>query len=123
MNRDRGAGPDRIQAVISRDRPAAGPVADPVQTPVSRDRAILQVPNCENGLQTLVGPDGGDMLDSAGTGDKRVFAGSVSGGRESQAGENHSEPPPTNPILIPPQQVGSEPAGSAAQDGPHDTRT
>ncbi|XP_017278587.1 NK1 transcription factor related 2-like,b [Kryptolebias marmoratus] len=104
MNRDRGAGPDGIQAVISRDRTAAGPVADLVQPPMSRDRAVLQVPNCADGLQTLVGPDNGDMLDSAGTGDKRIFSGSVSGGREAQAGENHSEPPPTNPVLVPQQQ-------------------
>lgn len=103
MNRDRGAGPDGIQTVTNRDRTAAGPVADPVQPPMNRDRAVLQVPNCENGLHTLVGPDGGD---SAGTGDKRVFASSVSGGREAQAGENHSEPLPTNPVLVPPQQVG-----------------
>ncbi|XP_037531947.1 NK1 transcription factor-related protein 1 [Nematolebias whitei] len=104
MNRDRGAGPDGIQAVINRDRTAAGHLEDPVQTPLSRDKAVLQVPNCGDGLQTLVGPDSGDMLDSAGTVDKRIFSGSVSGGREAQAVENHTEPPPTNPVLVPPQQ-------------------
>ncbi|XP_015813820.3 NK1 transcription factor-related protein 1 [Nothobranchius furzeri] len=106
MNRDRGAvpGPDGLQTVTNRDRTAAGPVTDTVQQSVSRDRAVLQVPNGIEGVQTLVGPESGDMLDPGGTGEKRIFPGAGSGGREGQTGENNSEPPPTNPVLVPPQQ-------------------
>lgn len=102
---------------MNRDR-TAGHLEDPVQPPLSRDQ-VLQVPNCGNGLQTLVGPDSGDILDSAGTVDRRIFSGSVSGGREVQAGENHTEPPPTNPVQVPPQQVGASepPGGSGSQSG------
>lgn len=106
MNRDRavpGPGTDGVQTVISRDRVAAGPVADAVQSVMSRDRAV-QAPGGD-GVQTVVGPDSADMLDGAAAGDKRLFSSAVAGGRDAQAGENHTEPPPTNPVLAPPQQV------------------
>lgn len=104
MNRDRaGPGPvaDGAQTVISRDRAAAGPVADAVQPVMSRDRAVPAP--CGDGVQTVVGPESGDMLDGGAAGEKRLFSGA--GGRDAQAVENHSEPPPTNPVLAPPQQV------------------
>ncbi|XP_042348723.1 NK1 transcription factor-related protein 1 [Plectropomus leopardus] len=107
MNRDRavpGPGADGVQTVISRDRAVAGPVADAVQPVMSRDRAV-PVPGGGDGVQTVVGPDSGDMLlDGGAPGEKRLFSNAVAGGRDAQAGENHSEPPPTNPVLAPPQQ-------------------
>ncbi|XP_070769827.1 NK1 transcription factor-related protein 1 [Enoplosus armatus] len=105
MNRDRavpGPGADGVQTVISRDRPAAGPVADAVQPVMSRDRAV-PAPGGD-GVQTMVSPDSGDMLDGGAAGEKRLFSNAVAGGRDAQAVENHSEPPPTNPVLAPPQQ-------------------
>uniref|UniRef100_A0A3Q3KRX4 Homeobox domain-containing protein n=1 Tax=Monopterus albus TaxID=43700 RepID=A0A3Q3KRX4_MONAL len=105
MNRDRavpGPGADGVQAVISRERAVAGPVADAVQPVMSRDRAV-PAPGGD-GVQTVVGPDNGDMLDGGAAGEKRLFSNAVPGGRDAQAVENHSEPPPTNPVLAPPQQ-------------------
>ncbi|XP_034454696.1 NK1 transcription factor related 2-like,b [Hippoglossus hippoglossus] len=102
MNRDRavpGPGGEGVQAVISRERAVAGPVADAVQSAMSRDRA----PDGD-GIQTVVGPDSGDVLDGVAAGDKRLFSNAVAGGRDVQAGENHSEPAPTNPVLVPPPQ-------------------
>lgn len=104
MNRDRagpgpGPGADGVQTVICRDRATAGPgVADSTQTAMSRDRAI-PAPDGD-GVQTVVGPDNGDLLD----GEKRLFSNAVAPGRDAQATENHTEPP-TNPVLAPPQQV------------------
>ena len=103
MNRDRavpGPGGEGVQAVISRERAVAGPVADAVQSVMSRDRA----PDGD-GIQTVVGPDSGDGLDGVAAGEKRLFSNAVAGGRDVQAGENHSEPAPTNPVLVPPPQV------------------
>ncbi|XP_018549881.1 NK1 transcription factor-related protein 1 [Lates calcarifer] len=105
MNRDRavpGPGADGVQTVISRDRAVAGPVADAVQPVMSRDRAI-PAPDGD-GIQTVVGPDGGDVLDGVAAGEKRLFSNAAAGGRDAQAVENHTEPPPTNPVLVPPQQ-------------------
>ncbi|XP_069027435.1 NK1 transcription factor-related protein 1 [Embiotoca jacksoni] len=105
MNRDRavpGPGTDGVQTVISRDRAVAGPVADVAQPVMSRDRAV-PAPGGGDGVQTLVCPDSGDMLDGS-TGEKRLYSSAVAGGRDTQAVENHSEPPPTNPVLAPPQQ-------------------
>ncbi|XP_070693529.1 NK1 transcription factor-related protein 1 [Pempheris klunzingeri] len=105
MNRDRavpGPGTDGVQTVISRDRAVAGSVADAVQPVMSRDRAVPAT--CGDGVQTVVGPDSGDVLDGGAAGEKRLFPSTVTGGRDAQAVENHSEPPPTNPVLAPPQQ-------------------
>ncbi|XP_029297075.1 NK1 transcription factor-related protein 1 [Cottoperca gobio] len=105
MNRDRavpGPGADGVQTVISRDRAVPGPVADAVQPVMSRDRAV-PAPGGD-GVQTVVGPDSGDMLDGGAAGEKRLYTNAVAGGRDAQAVENHSEPPPTNPVLAPPQQ-------------------
>ncbi|KAE8285751.1 NK1 transcription factor-related protein 2 Homeobox protein SAX-1 NKX-1.1 [Larimichthys crocea] len=105
MNRDRavpGPGADGVQTVINRDRVVAGPVADTVQPVMSRDRAVPAPAG--DGIQTVVGPDSGDMLDGSAAGEKRLFSNAVAGGRDSQVVENHSEPPPTNPVLAPPQQ-------------------
>ena len=105
MNRDRagpGPGPDGPQAAMCRDRAPAGPGAEPGQAVPSRDRAA----GGADAAQTLVGPDGGaDALDGGSAADHRLFSGALAGGRDAQAGENHSEPPPTNPVLVPPQQV------------------
>ncbi len=106
MNRDRavpGPGADGVQTVISRDRAVAGPVADAVQSVMNRDKAVAAPGG--DGVQTVVGPDSGDMLDGGTAGEKRLFSNAVAGGRDAQAVENHSEPPPTNPVLAPPQQV------------------
>uniref|UniRef100_A0A3P8RXH7 NK1 transcription factor related 2-like,b n=1 Tax=Amphiprion percula TaxID=161767 RepID=A0A3P8RXH7_AMPPE len=100
MNRDRavpGPGADGVQTVISRDRAGAGPVADAVQPVMSRDRAVPAPGGGGDGVQTVVGPDGGDLLDGGAAGEKRLFSGAVA----AQAAENHSEPPPTNPVLGP----------------------
>ncbi|TDH07848.1 hypothetical protein EPR50_G00110270 [Perca flavescens] len=105
MNRDRagpGPGADGVQTVISRDRAAAGPVSEPVQAVMSRERAV-PAPGGD-GVQTVVGPDSGDLLDGGAAGNKRLFSSAGPGGRDAQAVENHSEPPPTNPVLAPPQQ-------------------
>ncbi|KAM9376176.1 NK1 transcription factor-related protein 1 [Pholidichthys leucotaenia] len=106
MNRDRavpGAGVDGApQTVMSRDRDrsAAGPVLTE-----SRDRAVPAPGGGGDGVQTVVVcPDGVDMLDGGAAGEKRLFSGAVAGGRDAQAVENHTEPPPTNPVLVPPQQ-------------------
>ncbi|XP_060905056.1 NK1 transcription factor-related protein 1 [Labrus mixtus] len=105
MNRDRavpGHGADGVQTVISRDRAVAGPVVtDAVHPVMSRDRVA---PAPGEGLQTVVGPDSQDILDGGAAGEKRLFSNALAGGRDAQAGENHSEPPPTNPVLAPPQQ-------------------
>lgn len=106
MNRDRavpGPGADGVQTVISRDRAVAGPMAEAVLPVMSRDRAE-PAPGGE-GVQTVVGPDSGDMLDGGAAGEKRLFSNAVAGGRDAQVMENRSEPPPTNPVLAPPQQV------------------
>ncbi|XP_038554532.1 NK1 transcription factor related 2-like,b [Micropterus salmoides] len=97
-----GPGADGVQTVISRDRAVAGPVADAVQPVMSRDRAV-PAPGGD-GVQTVVGPDSGDMLDGGAAGEKRIFSNTGAGRRDAQAVENHSEPPPTNPVLAPPQQ-------------------
>ncbi|KAK5865302.1 hypothetical protein PBY51_016477 [Eleginops maclovinus] len=105
MNRERavpGPGADGVQTVISRDRSASGPLADAVQPVMSRDRAVPG-PGVD-GIQTVVGPDSGDILEGGAAGEKRLFSSAGTGGRDAQAGENHSEPPPTNPVLAPPQQ-------------------
>ncbi|XP_071313895.1 NK1 transcription factor-related protein 1 [Trachinotus anak] len=105
MNRDRavpGPGADGVQTVICRDRAVAGPVADAPQPVMSRDRAI-PAPDGD-GIQTVVGSDSGDLLDGVAAGEKRLFSNAVAGSRDAQAGENHTEPPPTNPVLAPPQQ-------------------
>uniref|UniRef100_A0A3Q0SVP8 NK1 transcription factor related 2-like,b n=1 Tax=Amphilophus citrinellus TaxID=61819 RepID=A0A3Q0SVP8_AMPCI len=99
MNRDRavpGPGADGAQTVISRDRAAAGPVTDAVQSVMSRDRA-LPAPSGGDGVQTVVCPDSGDLLEGGAGGEKRLFSSATAGGRDAQAVENHSEPPPTNP--------------------------
>lgn len=107
MNRERavpGPGADGVQTVISRDRAVAGPVTDTVQPVMNRDRAV-PLPGGD-GVLTVVSPDGGDMLDGGGGADKRLFPNNAAaGGSDPQAMENHTEPPPTNPVLVPPQQV------------------
>lgn len=119
MNRDRavtGPGKDGVQTVISRDRAApAGPVAEAVQSVMTRER-VVPAPG-RDGVQTVVSPDSADILDGAGAGagtgtgggagggEKQLFSSAVTGGRDAQAVENHTEPPPTNPVLAPPQQV------------------
>ncbi|XP_029367855.1 NK1 transcription factor-related protein 1 [Echeneis naucrates] len=105
MNRDRavpGPGADGAQTVICRDRAVAGPMTDVAHPVMSRERA-LAVPDGD-GLQTVVGPDSGDLLDGVAAGEKRLFPNAVNGDRDAQAVENHTEPPPTNPVLAPPQQ-------------------
>ncbi|XP_034399722.1 NK1 transcription factor related 2-like,b [Cyclopterus lumpus] len=100
MNRDRavtGPGADGVQTAISRDRAVAGPVANTVQPVMSRDRA-LPAPGGD-GVQTVVSPDSGGAA-----AEKRLFSNAVTGSRDAQAVENHLEPPPTNPVLAPPQQ-------------------
>ncbi|XP_072252395.1 NK1 transcription factor-related protein 1 [Leuresthes tenuis] len=100
MNRDRavpGPGSDGVQAVINRDRATAGPTVDGVQSVMSRDRAV------PDGVQTLVGPESGDVVEGGAVGE-RLFTGAVVGSRDAQSMENHSEHPPTNPVLAPPQQ-------------------
>ncbi|XP_068447620.1 NK1 transcription factor-related protein 1 [Clinocottus analis] len=105
MNRDRavtGPGVDGVQPVISRERAAAGLVADTVQPVMSRDRA-LPAPGGD-GVQTVVGPECGDVLPAGAATEKRLFSSAVAGSRDAQAGDNHLEPAPTNPVLAPPQQ-------------------
>lgn len=107
MNRDRavsGPGADGVQTITNRDRAVAGPVVtDAAQPAMSRDRAA-SAPGGD-GIQTVVGPDSQEILDGGAAGEKRFFTNAIAGGRDAQAGENHSEPPPTNPALAPPQQV------------------
>lgn len=88
---------------MNRDRAAPGPGADAVQPVVSRDRAAAAP--CGDGIQTVVGPDGTDMLDGSTAGEKRLISNVMAGGREAQAVENPTEPPPTNPVFVAPQQV------------------
>ncbi|XP_034036774.1 NK1 transcription factor related 2-like,b [Thalassophryne amazonica] len=104
MNRDRAVpgppGGDGVHTVLSRDRVLPGPPGgDGVQTVMTRDRAVPG-PGAD-GVQTVVGPDGGDILDGVAAGDKRLFSGVGTGGRDTQAAENPSEAPP---VLVPPQQ-------------------
>lgn len=94
---------DKESKLANRDRAAPGPVADKSQPVMSRDRAV-PTPGGD-GVQTVVGPDSGDMLDGGAVGEKRLISNAVAGGREAQVVENPSEPPPTNPVLAPPQQV------------------
>ncbi|XP_030002211.1 NK1 transcription factor-related protein 1 [Sphaeramia orbicularis] len=105
MNRDRavpGPGTEGVQTVINRDRVAQVPGVDAVQSVMSRDRAVPAAG--VDGVQTVVSPDSGDLLDGGAATEKRLFSNAVAGGRDAQAVENHSEPPPTNPVLAPPQQ-------------------
>lgn len=88
---------------MNRDRAAPGPVTDAAQPVMSRDRTVAAPGG--DGVQTVVSSDSGDMLDGGTAGDKRLISNAVAGGREAQVGENPSEPPPTNPVLVPPQQV------------------
>uniref|UniRef100_A0A3Q2V0H7 NK1 transcription factor related 2-like,b n=1 Tax=Haplochromis burtoni TaxID=8153 RepID=A0A3Q2V0H7_HAPBU len=73
---------------------------DAVPPVMSRDRA-LPAPSGGDGVQTVVSPDSGDLLDGAAAGEKRLFSSATAGGRDAQATENHSEAPPTNPVLGP----------------------
>lgn len=88
---------------MNRDRAAPGPVADAVQPIMSRDRAVAAP--CGDGVQTVVGTDGTDILDGGCAGEKRLISNVMAGSREVQAVENPTEPPPTNPVLVAPQQV------------------
>lgn len=88
---------------MNRDRAAPGPVTDAAQPVMSRDRTVAAPGG--DAAQTVVSPDSGDILDGGTAGDKRLISNAVAGGREAQIGENPSEPPPTNPVLVPPQQV------------------
>lgn len=88
---------------MNRDRVAPGPVADAVQSVVSRDRAVAAP--CGDGIQTVVGPDSTDMLDGGNAGEKRLISNVMVGSREAQVVENSTEPPPTNQVLVAPQQV------------------
>lgn len=88
---------------MNRDRGAPGPVADAVQPVMSRDRAVAA--SCGDGIQTVVGPDGTDMLDGSNAGEKRLISNVMARSREAQAVENPTEPPPTNPVFVAPQQV------------------
>lgn len=88
---------------MNRDRAAPGPVADAVQPIMSRDRAVAAP--CGDGVQTVVGTDGTDILDGGTAGEKRLISNVMAGSREVQAVENPTEPPPTNPVLVAPQQV------------------
>lgn len=81
------------------ERAAPGPVVDAVQPVMSRDRAVAAP--CADGIQTVVG-----LLDGSNSGEKRLM--SNAGSREAQAVENPTEPPPTNPVLVAPQQVQME---------------
>ncbi|XP_061582426.1 NK1 transcription factor-related protein 1-like [Cololabis saira] len=116
MNRDRagpGPGADGVQAGMCRgDRALAGPLVLVV------DSGQPRASNSVDGAQTLVGPAGdpaggdpaGEPLQDGGggalpgPGEQRLFSGALAGGRDAHPGENHSEPPPTNPVLAPPQQ-------------------
>uniref|UniRef100_A0A3Q3XBE2 Homeobox domain-containing protein n=1 Tax=Mola mola TaxID=94237 RepID=A0A3Q3XBE2_MOLML len=51
-----------------------------------------------DGVHTVVGPDGGEVLD----GEKRLMCDPVAAGRDAQVAENPSETPPTNPVLAQP---------------------
>lgn len=51
-----------------------------------------------DGVHTVVGPDG----------EERLMCNPVAPGRDPQGAENPSEPPPTNPVLAQPQQVGKQ---------------
>ncbi|XP_041654137.1 NK1 transcription factor related 2-like,b [Cheilinus undulatus] len=84
---------------MNRDRSVPGHGSDSVQPVMSRDRA-----ETGDGIQTVVCPDSQDILDGGVAGEKRLFSSAVAGGRDGQAGESHSEPPPTNPVIPPPQQ-------------------
>ncbi|XP_029020759.1 NK1 transcription factor-related protein 1 [Betta splendens] len=105
MNRERavpGPGAEGVQTVISQNRATAGPVTDAVQPAMNRDR-VVSTPGGD-GIQTMVNQDSGDLLDGGAAGEKRLFSNAVPGGRDAQVVENHTEPPPTNPVLVPPQQ-------------------
>ncbi|KAK7922146.1 hypothetical protein WMY93_009048 [Mugilogobius chulae] len=94
---------------MNRDRTAPGPVVDVVQPGANRDRVAQvagvsrdRVPSAGDGLQTVVVPDGADVLDAGAEGEKRHVSNGVSSARDAQAVDNHSDP--TNPALAPPQQ-------------------
>lgn len=70
---------------------------------MNRDRAAAAP--CGDGIQTVVGTDGTDMLDGRNAGEKRLISNVMAVSREAQAVENPTEPPPTNPVIIAPQQV------------------
>lgn len=101
MNRDRAVPGPGADTVLSRDRVAAGGTG--VGADMSRDRPAGPG---GDGVQTVVGPDNGDGLDGGVAGDKRLFSNPVTAGRDVQVPENHTDPPPTNPVLAQPQQVG-----------------
>lgn len=78
------------QPVMSRDRAAAAPGGEALQTGLSSEEA----PPADGG------PAADKRLLSSG-----VVVVAVAAREAQQAGENPSEPPPTNPVLVPPQQV------------------
>ncbi|XP_047441327.1 NK1 transcription factor-related protein 1 isoform X2 [Mugil cephalus] len=104
---------------MNRDRAVPGPGADAdtVQPVMSRERGVPA--SGGDGVQTVVCPDSGDMLDGGGTGEKRLFSNAVAVGRNAQSVENHSEPPPTNPVLAPPQQFTSKQRHHQQQHASH----
>ncbi|XP_033830526.1 NK1 transcription factor-related protein 1 [Periophthalmus magnuspinnatus] len=95
---------------MNRDRAAPGPVVDGVQPGANRDRVAQvagvsrdrAVPSTGDGLQTVVVPDGADVVDAGAEAEKRHVSNGVSNGRDAQAVDNHSDP--TSPALAPPQQ-------------------
>ncbi|XP_061542380.1 NK1 transcription factor-related protein 1 [Phycodurus eques] len=103
MNRDtavQGSGGNGVQTLMNRGGAAPCPAAG-FQAAVTREEPVPS--SNEEGVQPAVNPDHLDKQNGAVPGEKRMFSSVLSGIRDSHA-QNHSEPPPTNPVLVPPQQ-------------------
>lgn len=107
MNRDiavQGPGGDCVQTLINRGGAAACPAAG-FQPSATREEPVPSFN--EEGVQPMLSPDHLDTQNGATAGEKRLFSGTLSGIRDSHA-QSHSETPPTNPVLVPPQQVDTK---------------
>ncbi|XP_077388640.1 NK1 transcription factor-related protein 1 [Festucalex cinctus] len=99
MNRDiagQGSRGDGVQTLINRGGAGAG-----FQAAMTREEPLPSFN--EEGVKPKGSPEHLDTLNGPAADEKRMFSSGLSGIRECHA-QNHSEPPPTNPLLVPPQQ-------------------
>ncbi|XP_061691594.1 NK1 transcription factor-related protein 1 [Syngnathoides biaculeatus] len=103
MNRDtvvQGSGGNSVQTLMNRGGAAPCPPAE-LQAAMTREERVPSLN--DEVVQPTVNPDHLDTENGAVVGEKRMSSSVLSGIRDSHA-QNHLELPPTNPVLVQPQQ-------------------